>query len=78
MLAGLVFGLLLVNEVQTPGLDFAVNESACKAGHYLLGFLVALGLAYEIVTSMSAFAIVKAEKLLFFTYRSPRSGARKP
>lgn len=53
VLACLVFGLLLVNEVQSPGLDFAVNESTCKAGHDLFGFLVALGLACELITQVS-------------------------
>jgi hypothetical protein len=54
MLAGLVFGLLPVDEVQSPGLDFAVNESACEGGHDLFGFLVALGLACcELITHIS-------------------------
>lgn len=43
--ASLSFGLLPVNEVQSPSLDLAVNESTCETGHDLLGFVVASRLA---------------------------------
>lgn len=44
LLCGLAFSPLLVNEVQSPGLDFTVDESAGETSQNLLGLLVAWGL----------------------------------
>lgn len=42
---GLPLGLLAVNEIQSLGLDLAVNESTGESSHDLLGLCVALRVA---------------------------------
>lgn len=41
----LTLGLFLVDKVEPPGLDFAIDESSANGGEELLGLSVAGGLA---------------------------------
>lgn len=46
LLTGVVLGLLLVKEVQSPGLDLTVDKGTSKSSEDLLGLGVAVRLAY--------------------------------